>query len=250
MRAHSRVALASLVFVVGCTTPTALLAIEKDIFTGTCEELATRIKDVGVKDASGSHSNRPGNTASVVEAKGFTHKIIKKTTKGKFFCPANNNFYDTIAECQKPPSAGGCRTVIGTIPCQPRDAEVCLDADATITFSGAHMSTRLEWKTTGQSQACKKDMARWYKDVETHEAKHVKDGRSLVSKWNKDYKKKRFSACGETETQAKANLEAAIADAGDKGSDNLRAAIKEAGETFHNSPAGAPTPRPSCDLCR
>src|SRR5712691_4507714 len=169
MREHSRVVFKSLVFVVSCTTPTALLAIEKDTFPGTCQQLATRIKDVGVKDAGGSHPKWPGNTRSVVEAAGFTYDIVKKATKSKFFCNANNKLYETIAECQKPPSQGGCRTVIGTIPCTPRDAEVCLDADAKITFSGTHTSTRLEWQTTvTQSKACTKDIARWYKHIETH----------------------------------------------------------------------------------
>ena len=125
-----------------------------------------------------------------------------------------------------------------------------MDADAKITFSGTHTSTRLEWQTTvTQSKACTKDIARWYKHIETHEARHIKDGKSLVSKWNKDYEKKRFSACGKTEAEAETKLKAAIADAGDKGSDTLKEAIKTASDTFHGSPEGGPTERPDCALC-
>lgn len=248
MKTHSRVAFVCLVFVVDCAISTALLAIEKDNFAGTCQELADHIKDVGVKDAKGNHPGWPGSTVTEIQGKGSASGT-KQTTQTTFFCPANNKFYDTTTECQKPPSMGGCRTVIGTIPCQPRTA-VCLDADAKITFPGTHTSTRLEWKTKGQSKACKKDIERWYEHVATHEAKHVKDAKSHVSKWNEDYKKKHFSACGGTKDEAKAKLEAAIADAVETGSNSLREAIKEAAKTFHKSQEGGPATRPSCDLCK
>jgi hypothetical protein len=89
-----------------------------------------------------------------------------------------------------------------------------------------------------------------YNDIKAHEDRHVRDNSKLSTKWNRNYKDQKISACGGSESLAMDNLRAAMNSIGDKAQEALKNEFKKAGDRFHRTRKGKPATTPSCQVCR
>ena len=203
----------------------------------SCSALNNYIGTVGVKDTSGT--NHPG-WAGVTDYLSIEHDIKYYGTKKQvtnLWCEPKKKFYNDTATCQRE-----CKASLGgfTGICEPAGTVTCITAEnLQANFTAPLVIKRIDWLPIRPiSDACKAEKEKWEKEVDTHEAKHAEDIKTILDDANQRWRSKTFEACGETYELAKKRLDEKISSAAADEEANIKRLINEKSNEFHNSPAG------------
>lgn len=125
-------------------------------------------------------------------------------------------------------------------------------AEVRGTFTGTAVPTRLDWVPTYRlSEACEREKARWERQVEAHEARHVADFLRIMktagAQWRNGWT---LETTGATAAQARAELERKVKDAFNAELKRIMGESERASNAFHASPQGRPIGDIDCGVCR
>jgi len=223
---------------------------------GSCTQLSDYRQETGVTAADGSHPRFSGWTTAKFAYSPWEFTNQQRTKQAGFYCGCNKVTYPNINVCNTECDRAGAGTLAcfnGNVICKGPPPGFCLTANVQVTFRTARQfprSYRLLWIPDFQpSPTCSSEIAKWQTAIANHEQHHVDDALTIVNKTNTEWRSKKFTACGSVETEVVKDLSAQINAAL---RDQIAAMEKDyidLGKQFHNTPAGAPAPDPSCDVC-
>lgn len=219
---------------------------------GTCKDLSDYSSATGVTASDGNHPGLDGWTIGEFVAPKRSH--LPLVSGGPVYaCPCEMDkdtfpTYPTLSDCEAVapcrPGLGGCLVKCGGAVCY-----TLVNYDAGWAYT-PH-TRKLSWSPPGGersvSAACRRDIARWNRAIDTHEQHHVDDGTSIT----KDLAKKRYNItkCAADDSTAQQRVADELERQLQADSDSWQAKWVQMRDAFHATPEGGPIPSLDCKVC-
>lgn len=119
------------------------------------------------------------------------------------------------------------------------------------TFNIVPFTQVLQWKApSGVSDACRKQLQDWTKQIVAHENRHRADIARYAEDVRSNWKSKQIRVCASSRNDSEAAFEKEAKAYLDQEQSRFASEIEAMAEKFHNTPEGGPVPRINCSACK